>query len=145
MDQAGQALLTKPKRVARWREYFCILLNVPTQVEVTELDGISCLLFNEALTTPLTFEETVVALSKLKAGKACGPDGLEAELLQSLQGPAVRLLHEYFCRVWEGVEDMPDEWKQAYLVPLPKNGDLTQCSRWRSIPGQIYVRILNGR
>ena len=45
---------------------------------------------------------------------------------------------------------MPKEWKESYLVPLPKSGDLSKCSRWRgillsSIPGKVFARILNAR
>ena len=45
---------------------------------------------------------------------------------------------------------MPEEWKAAYLVPVPKKGDLTLCKRWRgillaSIPGKVFARIINAR
>ena len=45
---------------------------------------------------------------------------------------------------------MPAEWKEAFLVPLPKKGDLTQCKRWRgillaSIPGKVFARVMNAR
>ena len=47
-------------------------------------------------------------------------------------------------------ELMPQIWKDADLVPLPKRGDLTFCKRWRgillaSIPGKVFSRILNAR
>ena len=150
LDAAGTPLLNKDARVQRWREYFSELLNVPTVVGADELACIQCLVPYEPLNAPLDLAETLVARDKLKAGKACGPDGIEAELLLSLNTAGVRLVHEYFCRIWDGVEEMPKEWKESYLVPLPKSGDLSKCSRWRgillsSIPGKVFARILNAR
>lgn len=119
-------------------------------MQTPELDQISELLPEASLDDPLVFAETVVAISKPKAGKACGPNGIEPELLRAFNGPCVRLLHEYFCRIWDELEPLPDKWKMSYLVPLPKPGGLTQCSRWRgvlfsSVPGKVFARILNAR
>ena len=68
----------------------------------------------------------------------------------SLDPTNVRILHEFYCRIWEGLEELPKEWRASYLVPLPKKGDLTLCKNWRgillaSIPGKVYARILNAR
>ena len=89
LDAAGTPLLNKDARVQRWREYFSELLNVPTVVGAYELACIQCLVPYEPLNAPLDLAETLVARDKLKAGKACGPDGIEAELLLSLNTAGV--------------------------------------------------------
>ena len=96
------------------------------------------------------FEETIAAVGRLKAGRAAAPDGIEAELVSALDPINLRALNEFFVCVWTGVESMPEEWKAAYLVPLPKKGDWTLCKRWRgillaSIPGKVFAGINNAR
>ena len=75
---------------------------------------------NFSLDSPPTFSETLAALSKLKKGKACGPDGIEAEVLMALNLNNVRIFHEFITRVWTGAQTMPPEWLDSYTVPLPK-------------------------
>ena len=75
-----------------------------------------------------SFEETLAAVGRLKLGSAAGPDGIEAEILSALDATNKRTPHEFFVRMWTGVDAMPEEWKEAFLVPLPKKGDLTLCN-----------------
>ena len=42
------------------------------------------------------------------------------------------MLHELFGRIWEK-DEIPDDWKEGYLVKLPKKGDLKECKNWRGI------------
>ena len=107
-------------------------------------------MFLRPLNAPLDLAETLVARDKLKAGKACGPDGIEAELLLSLNTAGVRLVHEYFCRIWDGVEEMPKEWKESYLVPLPKSGTCLSALDGGVFSLAVFLvkslaRILNAR
>ena len=34
--------------------------------------------------------------------------------------------------IWES-EQVPEDWKMGTIIPLPKKGDLTNCSNWRGI------------
>ena len=146
----GNLICTRSGRMLRWREYFEGLLNVPSGVKQIQTDKIEALVPEPSLDEVPRFEETISAVGRLKAGRAAGPDGIEAELVSALDPINLRALHEFFVRVWTGVESMPEEWKAAYLVPLPKKGDLTLCKRWRgillaSIPGKVFARIINAR
>ena len=149
-DRTGQALNTRPERVQRWREHFSELLNVPTTVEAERLDTPQPVATNESLAAVSSFAEVMVATKSLNSGKAAGPDGIPAEVLKVLRPEHLRSLREIICRVWTGLEPMPQEWKDAYLVPIPKKGDRTKCGKWRgilltSVPGKIFAKILNGR
>ena len=64
--------------------YFFDLLNVPTQVEQAEMNGISWKVPDVSLAETPTIKETIAAIQRLKKGKASGPDGIEAEILMSL-------------------------------------------------------------
>ena len=149
-DGKGNLICTRSGRILRWREYFEGLLNVPSGVKQIQMDKIEALVPEPSLDEVPRFEETIAAVGRLKAGRAAGPDGIEAELVSALDPINLRALHEFFVCVWTGVESMPEEWKAAYLVPLPKKGDLTLCKRWRgillaSIPGKVFARINNAR
>ena len=59
------------------------------------------------------------------------------------------MLHPLFQKIWKE-EDIPAEWKEGYLIKLPKKGDLSNCSNYRritllSIPGKVFYRILLNR
>jgi len=48
-------------------------------------------------------------------------------------------LHEICIEVWEtGI--WPDEWTQLVFIPLPKKGDLLQCSNYRTIALVSHAR-----
>ena len=45
---------------------------------------------------------------------------------------------------------MPQEWRDALLVPIPKKGDLTQCDNWRGISlldvvGKLFTKVVQVR
>ena len=149
-DKNGVLLNTKGDRLKRWREHFKELLNVPALVTPSELDTITERVPDVSLEETPTFEETLVAVQRLRKGKAAGPDGIEPELIQALDASNLRIMHEYIVRVWEGIDPMPVEWRESFLVPLPKKGDLTLCKKWRgillaSVPGKVFARIINAR
>ena len=149
-DAKGNLLCSKSARVKRWQEYFSELLNVPTVVKQVGMDMIVAKEPDLTLDAVPSFAETLVAIDKLKKGKAAGPDGIAPEVVQALDVTNARVLHETFVRVWEGIDPMPIEWREAFLVPLPKKGDLQLCKNWRgillaSVPGKVFSRIINGQ
>ena len=149
-DKKGNILNGKPERLGRWKEYFEELLNVETEVSEDRIGLIARVEQCKELGHPPTFAETLAAISTLNKGKAHGPDGIPAELLDVLSPALKRTLHEIICQIWTGAKPMPKEWKESYLIPLPKKGDLTYCKKWRgilltSVPGKVFAKIINGR
>ena len=64
-------------------------------------------------------------------------------------GTRVELLYPLFNKIWEE-ERVPIEWKEGYLIKLPKKGDLSSCSNYRgisllSIPGKVFNQVLLNR
>ena len=54
------------------------------------------------------------------------------ELLKCCSGSLLDQLVELFQTVWkEG--SVPQEWKDALVVPILKKGDFSQCDNWRGI------------
>ena len=61
----------------------------------------------------------------------------------------VNVLHPLFKEIWQA-KQVPAEWKEGYLIKLPKKGDLSNCSNYRgitllSVPGKVFSRILLNR
>ena len=49
-------------------------------------------------------------------------------------------------KIWEK-EEVPADWKEGYLIKLPKKGDLSSCANYRgitllSVPAKAFNRIL---
>ena len=56
------------------------------------------------------------------------------------------MLHPLFLQIWD-MEKVPSEWKNGYLIKLPKKGDLGLCKNWGgimllSIPSKVFCRII---
>ena len=56
------------------------------------------------------------------------------------------MLYPLFGKICEE-EEMPEDWKEGYVVKLPKKGDLSNCANYRgitllSVPGTIFNMIL---
>ena len=61
----------------------------------------------------------------------------------------IEMLHLLFKKIWQE-KQVPVEWKEGYLIKLPKKGDLSNCANYRgitllSVPGKVFSRILLNR
>jgi len=84
-----------------------------------------------------------------KNGKAPGSDGIPLEVLKVDPKTAKPILYPLFLQIWE-MEKVLSEWKNGYLVGLPKRGDLGLCKNRRgimllSILSTVFFRIILAR
>src|SRR5690606_18710768 len=100
---------------------------------------------------PITEEELVAAQATLENGKAPGPDNVNNEIIKAaLQTPqGIKNLYTVFLAVWNE-ENVPDEWKNSYIVPTPKKGDLHLPTNYRGISlmsavGKLFGKIILNR
>ena len=61
----------------------------------------------------------------------------------------VKQLTQLFNTIWH-TEDVPNEWRQGVIVPLPKKGCLSDCNNWRgitllSVLGKVFCSVLLNR
>ena len=81
---------------------------------------------------PLSREEILEAIKRLKNNKAAGIDNISAELIkyggQHLHDKIISLIMD----IWQE-ETMPEEWDEGILVALHKKEDRTICSNYRGI------------
>lgn len=146
-DKEGNQLVGEENQKQRWVEHFEELLNRPPpsnppQILPAENDlDIDC--------NPPSREEIRQAIKQLKNGKASGPDNIPAEALKADIETTVNMLYPLFIQIWNE-EKIPVEWKEGYLIKLPKKGDLTNCNNYRgimllSVPGKVFNRIILNR
>jgi len=93
--------------------------------------------------------ETAKAIRKLRKNKAAGLNEIPAELLKQGGEPVAEVLTELFNHIWHA-EEIPEEWREGIIIPLPKKGCLSNCYNWRgiallSIPGKVFCSMLFNR
>lgn len=69
-------------------------------------------------------EQTIVikAIKMLKNGKACGPEGIYAELIKCGTSKLYRIMTTIINQCLNS-EKVPDEWKIAYISSIHKKGN----------------------
>ena len=85
----------------------------------------------------------------MKRGTAGGQSGILPELISSCGEPLHRRIHALLLKIWSA-SDVPSDWRDAQIVPIPKRGDLRSCDNWRGISlldvvGKIFARIIQDR
>ena len=65
-------------------------------------------------------------VARLKNGKAAGASGVLPEMVKAGGDSLNNKLVELFGDVWRAGQ-VPQEWVDATLVPIPKKGDLARC------------------
>ena len=57
---------------------------------------------------------------------------ISADMIKAIGDLEISLLHKLILNIWQTGE-WPDDWRRAVLIPIPKKGDLQQCSNYRTI------------
>ena len=129
-DKHGKAIAGKEEQKNRWREHFEEILNRPSPANPPDILPAEADLPVECGTP--TKQEIKKAIRQMKSGKAPGPDNIPAEALKVDVEETTELLHPLFVKMWEE-EIILAEWKEGYLVKLPKKGDMSNCANYRLI------------
>ena len=88
------------------------------------------------------------ALERISMNKACGADGIPAELFQILSD-AVKVLHSVCQQIWKA-QQWPQDWKRSVFIPVPKKGNAKECLNYHTIAfishtSKVMVKILHAR
>jgi hypothetical protein len=73
-----------------------------------------------------------MAIEKLKSHKSPGTDQNPAELINAKCRTLRSEIHKLINSTWNK-EELPEEWKESFVVPIYKKGDKTDCSNYRGI------------
>jgi len=96
-----------------------------------------------------TLDEIRNALSLVAGNKAGGINGILPQMVKVCSDELLMYLLDMFTSVWDS-ENVPQEWRNASLVPVPKKGDLSSCDNWRGISlldvlGKVFAKIIQQR
>jgi hypothetical protein len=106
-----------------------------------------------SIVTPLDEEpelnELLDAIQATSEGKAPGRDRIPAEIWKHGGMNLTTCLHNLMLQIWH-CEEVPQDWKDASIIPIFKKGDRKDCGNYRgisllSIVGKILSRILLNR
>ena len=87
-----------------------------------------------------------MGLRKHPRNKASGGDGIPVELFQILKDDAVKVLQSTSQQIWK-TQQWPHDWKRSVIIPIPKKGNIKECSRYHTIvlishAGEVILKIL---
>ena len=72
------------------------------------------------------------ALGSITMNKASGCDGIPVELFQILKDDALKVLHSICKQIWK-TQQWPQDWKRSVFIPIPKKGNVKECSDYHTI------------
>ena len=146
-DKNGNVLTSDEDQLKRWREHFEELLKRPPPQNPRDITPAEEVLqINGERQSKAEIEK---AIHHMKRGKASGPDKIPAEAIKADIETSTEILHHLFGKIWEQ-EEIPTEWKEGYLVKLPKKGDMQDCKNYRgimllSVPGKVLNIVILDR
>ena len=123
----GKTLKSQEQEANRWKQCFQDILNCPEPTEVHDFSG-DCISAHDISTEDITIEEVLKAIKKLN-GKAADVDGIQAELRKYGGDELARRITTLCNRIWTTGE-MPEDWCDGIIIPIPKRGDLRDCNNW---------------
>ena len=89
------------------------------------------------------------ALGRITMNKASGDNRIPVELFQILKDDAVKVLHSIYQQIFK-TQQWPQDWKRAVFNPIPKRGNVKECSSYHTIAlisyaGKVMHKILQTR
>ena len=81
--------------------------------------------------------------------KASEGDGIPVKLFQILKDDAVKVLHSIYQQIFK-TQQWPQDWKRAVFNPIPKRGNVKECSSYHTIAlishsSKVMLKILQVR
>ena len=136
-DRNGTNLTETEDIKRRWQEYTEELYKEVLMTQITHLEPgiLEC--------------EVKWALGSTITNKASDGDRMPNELFQILKNDAVRVLHSICQQIWK-TQQWPQEWKKPVFIPMPKKGNVKECSNYSTISlishaSNIMLKILQAR
>ena len=145
----GQLCTSAEQISDRWREHFESVLNTTSTYSEASVNSLWQYPLRPRMSNPPSEEEIIEAIDKLKRNKVGGSNGILPELLKSSGAAIIEHIQDLFDTVWrEG--QVPQEWRDATLIPIPKKGDLSLCDNWRGISlldvfGKALAKVIQAR
>ena len=142
-DRDGMDLTEAENIKKRWQEYTEELYKK----DLHDSDNHDCVITH--LEPDILEWEVNWALGSITMNKASGGDRIPVELFQILKADAVKVLHSICQQIWK-TQQWPQDWKRSVFVPIPKKGNVKECSNYRTIAfvshaSKVMLKILQAR
>ena len=103
----------------------------------------------EDLDKPISKDEILKAMQKLKNNKASGPDGLIGEFYKFSSVEIIEYLVLLFNKLFDNGY-YPNEWSESIILPLFKKGNINDPNNYRgislcNIASKLYSSVINNR
>ena len=97
------------------------------------------------MSEPSTEDEVLDVMGTIREQAAGGQNGILPEMVKYCGG-LLEYTVDLFSTVWRE-QKVPEEWRDALIIPIPKKGDLTLCDNWRGISlldviGKLFAKII---
>ena len=124
-------------------------LNVSSQYSSSVFDSLHARPVCHELAELPSLEELTKAITHLSNKKAPGDSGILPEMVKKA-GPAFDAALLTLTHTAWRAGCVPQAWRDADLVPVPKKGDLSVCDNWRGIAlldvvGKVVGRVFQSR
>lgn len=134
----------------QWKDYYQKLLTEDRAQFLLEDDdenNISNITIKDD--DDITVNEIKIALRTMKNGRAPGPGGIPIELIKHGTEQLMELLAYVFTWFLRN-DDLPTEWKNAYISNIHKKGDRKILSNYRGLSvtnslSRLYGKIIKNR
>ncbi|VDP12487.1 unnamed protein product [Heligmosomoides polygyrus] len=127
-DDNGHLLMNRKRAMERWHDYFERISTVEFSYP-----PIPCVPPTHGPVQKITVEEMDAALTKMKQGKATGPDDIAAELWNSRCWNPAEWLTKFLNQVVTE-KKVPGSWQQSTTIPIwKKMGSPADCTSYRPI------------
>ena len=140
-DKHNKVLTDSEEISRRWTEYCTEMYDGPT-TKMIQMDQ------NGEELEPLR-SEVEWAINQLPLGKSAENDAIHGEMIKASGEEGISIYHKLCTKIWKE-EKWPSEWTKAVFVPIPKLGDLQQCTNYRTIAlishaSKILLKIIMKR
>jgi hypothetical protein len=103
----------------------------------------------EELDAPILSKEVILAINKLKSGKASGPDGISTEFIIKAKDILLSPLTCLFNAIFKSGM-FPKEWSKGTIIPIFKKGSNNDPNNYRGITlnnvlAKLFSSIINNR
>ena len=131
-NSKGMPCSTPAESVQRWREHFDHVMNTPGQYLLVAIDSFPSYGAHDDMADVPTMDVIQDALCHIVRNKANGSNGILPEIVMVCSGDLLEYLVKLFNHVWDSRSILQD-WKDTYLILVPKKADLPLCDNWCGI------------
>ena len=142
-DRNGMDLTEEEDIKKRWQEY-TEELHKKDLHDPDNHDGVITNLDPDILECQVKW-----ALGSISTNKTSEADRIPAELFQVLEDDAIKVMNSISQQIWK-TQLWPQDWKRSVFTPISKNGNVKECSNYRTIAfishaSKVMLKILQAR